>query len=60
MGIEPKEGNFLSEKREGERERLRYRTEIDGRNRNIDGRDREIAGRNKKTELTIKIPSKAG
>ncbi len=44
LGIKSKAGNLLSGKREGERggERLRYRIEIDGRNRKIEGRDREI------------------
>ena len=40
LGIGPKAGNFLSGKREGERERGREReTEIEGREREIDVRD---------------------
>jgi hypothetical protein len=34
--------------------------EIEGRDIEIEGRDIEIEERNKETELTIKIPSKAG
>jgi hypothetical protein len=30
------------------------------KDREIEGKDIEIEGRNKETELTIKIPSKAG
>jgi hypothetical protein len=30
------------------------------KDKEIEGRDVEIEGRNKETELTIKIPSKAG
>jgi hypothetical protein len=30
------------------------------KDKEIEGRDIEIEGRNKETELTIKIPSKAG
>ena len=40
LGIGPKAGNFLSGKREGERERGReLETEIEGREREIDVRD---------------------
>ncbi len=59
LGIRPKAGNFLSGKREGRGRE----TEIEGRDREIDGRNRKIERqrqRNKETELTIKIPSKAG